>query len=161
MLESMYAMHHLLQRLEVNKPTSLFHVRLCLLHVHYYIDDYYYYIVRMNLTVSMNTSKPVRAGDSVSIICGANIDRNLVDVPVDVDLHLASPEGMNETQSFANSSGRSLHQTSIHFSNISAEVSGIFICNVNITASSMNKYLIPAHVNQTIDLILGKLYPIL
>ena len=115
-------------------------------------------LVHMNLSVFKSTSEPVRAGDSISIICRANIDRTLVDVPVDVDLHLASPKGTNATQSFANSSGPSLYETSIHYSDISAsEISGNFTCNATIRALSTNEYLIPAIDSQSFDLILGKL----
>ena len=117
-------------------------------------------LVHMNLTVSMNGSEPVRAGDSISIICRATIDRTLVDVPVDVDLHLVSPQGMNKTQRFSNSNvhGYSFHQISMIFSNINAEISGVFTCNSTVRASSMNEFLSPANKNETFDLILGKLY---
>ena len=102
----------------------------------------------------MNTSKPVRAGDSISIICRATIDRALVDVPVDIDFHLVSPKRMSKTQRF--SSPQSLYQTSMNFSDISAEVSGNFTCNASVRASSTNLFLIPAHGRQIFDLILGK-----
>ncbi len=87
----------------------------------------------------------------------ATIDRRLVDVPVDVELHLASPKGRNKTQMFPNSSGHSLHQISMHFLDISAEISGVFICNATASASAMNEFLIPARNSNIYDLILGKL----
>ena len=105
----------------------------------------------------MNTSTPVRAGDSISIICSANTDRTLVDVPVDVDLHLASPKGRKETERFPNSNDHSFHQISMHFSDISAQVSGNFTCNATIRASSTNEFLIPTNGSVIFDLILGKL----
>ena len=109
------------------------------------------------MTVSVNGIKPVRAGVSISIVCMAIIDRTLVDVPVDVELHLASRQGRNEIQTFPNSSGHNLHQISMDLSDISAEMSGVFTCNATVSASAMNDFLIPAHENDTYDLILGKL----
>ena len=111
----------------------------------------------MNLSVSMNTSTPVRAGDYISIICMAVIDRSLVDVPVDVELYLASPQGMTKNQIFNNSNDRRFHQISMDFGDISAEISGVYTCNATIRASSMNEFLIPASDRQSYDLILGKL----
>ena len=113
----------------------------------------------MNLSVSVNTSTPVRAGDSISIICMAVIDRSLVDVPVDIELHLASPQGMTKNQTFHNSNDHSLHQISMNFDDISAEISGVYTCNATIRASTMNEneFLIPASDRQSYDLILGKL----
>ena len=111
-----------------------------------------------NLIVSVNTSEPVMAGDSVSINCRVNIDRALVDVPIDIDLHLVSPRQTNATRMFINSNDSSLHQISIPFSNISARDSGNFICNATVRASSMNDFLIPVHESQAFDLILGKCF---
>ena len=115
----------------------------------------------MNLSVSVNTSTPVRAGDYISIICMAIIDRSLVDVPVDVELHLASPQGipqgMSKNQTFNNSNDHRFHQISMDFGDISAEISGVYTCNATIRASSMNEFLIPASDRQSYDLILGKL----
>ena len=110
------------------------------------------------MTVSINSTKPVRAGVSISIVCTTTTDRTLVDIPVDVELHLASPQGGNKTQNFLNSSSQSLHKISMDFSNISAEMSGVFTCNATVSASAMNNFLIPAHENDTYDLILGKPY---
>ena len=118
---------------------------------------YYYNLVLTNMTVSVNSTKPVRAGESISIVCMATTDGTLVDVPVDVELHLASRQGRNETQTFLNSSGHNLHQISMDFSDISAEISGVFTCNATVSSSAMNDFLIPAHENDTYDLILGKL----
>ena len=109
------------------------------------------------MTVSVNGIKPVRAGVSISIVCMAIIDRTLVDVPVDVELHLANPQGGNKTQRFLNSSGHSLHQISMNFSGISAEMSGDFTCNATVSSSVINDLLILAHENDTYDLILGKI----
>ncbi len=115
------------------------------------------FLVLTNVTTSLNGNKPVRAGDSISIVCTAAIDRTLVDVPIDVELHLATPQGRNKTQTFPNSNSHSLHQISINFSNISAEISGVFTCNAIVNASAMNDFLMPARKNDTYDLILGKL----
>ena len=111
-----------------------------------------------NVTVSVNSTKPMRAGVSISIVCVATIDRTLVDVPVDVELHLVSRQGRNEMQTFPSSSDQNYHQISMEFSDISAEMSGVFTCNATVSASEMNNFLIPAHENDTYDLILGKPY---
>ena len=49
----------------------------------------------MELKIHLNTSDPVKAEDSVSIICGAKINKTLVDVDIDVHIHLVSPQGIN------------------------------------------------------------------
>ena len=111
--------------------------------------------VDMNLTLFMNTGDPVMAGDSVSIICSVRIDKHLVDVGVDVDLQLVSPQGVNATER-SNDADSGHYQTSISFHSVSVQVSGIFTCNATVKSSPVNHFLIPAQNNRTLDLVLSK-----
>ena len=114
-------------------------------------------IVSMDVMIFLNTTNPVMAGDSVSIICNITIDKTLLDVGVDVDLHLVSPQKMNAFKEVKNSS-HGQFQTSVTFHNISARDSGKFICNGTIQSSLINEFLIPAHESKTFDLILSKFW---
>ena len=108
----------------------------------------------MELKLSLNTNDPVIAGSSVSIICMASIDKTLADIDIDVDIQLVSPEGMNADEQEENV----LHgnyQRSITYNSISAQNSGLFICNTTVQPSTRNEFVMPAHKHQRFDLILG------
>ena len=109
------------------------------------------------MKIFLNTTNPVKAGDSVSIVCSVRIDKTLLDVEVSVDLLLVSPQQMNATEKVKNASHGHI-QTSVSFYNISARDTGKFICNATIQPSLINEFLIPANKSKTFDLILGKFW---
>ena len=109
----------------------------------------------MELKIHLNTSDPVKAEDSVSIICGAKINKTLVDVDIDVHIHLVSPQGINAIERSENVS-LGLYQRRITFRSISARDSGEFICNATVTSSSTNIFLHPAYEEVPFDLVLSK-----
>lgn len=113
-----------------------------------------YFLVDMDLTLYTNNSEAVRTGDTWNIFCHAKINKSLVDVGVDVDVQLISPQGMEANEYDSTSLG--LYERSIIFHNISVQNSGLFLCNATVRPSLVNPYLIPAYRSQDFDLILGK-----
>ena len=108
----------------------------------------------MELTLSLNTTDPVVAGSSISIICMASVNKTLVDFDIDFDIQLTSPEGER-----ASESGRSAtlgnYWKSITYSSISAQNSGLFVCNATVQPSAGNEFIMPEYEHQKLDLILG------
>ena len=112
----------------------------------------------LELTLILNSnSNPVVAGDSVNIICGARINKTLVDIDVNVDVHLISP-GINATeQEVTVRLSPGLYQRSISFDSVSAQNSGLFVCNATVQSSITNVFVQSAYKHQTFDLILGNI----
>ena len=115
----------------------------------------YIVTVAVELTLSLNTSHPVIAGDSVSIICSAKINKTLVNIEVDVDMYIVSPRGIDATERSENVS-LGLYQKSVTFSSISPRDSGVFMCNATVKSSSVNNLLYPAYEEVPFDLVLGE-----
>ena len=111
--------------------------------------------MNFNLILNKSTSNPIKAGDSINMTCRAEIDKTLIDLNVDVEVHLFGPGGIGTSERF-NSSNLTLHQTSIPFSNISAEDSGLYKCNATIKASSDRYFLNPRYKEKYLDLILSE-----
>ena len=109
------------------------------------------------MMIFLNTTSLVMAGDSVSIICSVSIDKNLLDVEVDVDLILVGPQQMNATERVNNAS-HGQFQTLVSLHNVSARDTGEFICNATIQSSLINEFLIPAYESKIFDLILSKFW---
>ena len=109
----------------------------------------------MELTVHLNTNDPVKAEDSVSIICSAKINNTLVDADIDVDMHLVSPQGFNTIERSENVN-LGLYQRRITFRSVSAQDSGEFMCNATVKPSSTNIFLHPAYEEVPFDLVLSK-----
>ena len=102
-----------------------------------------------------STSDPVRAGDSVGIICSANINKTLIDVNVDIDIHLIGSNQISNMTRVANTS-LGLYQASLPFSNISARDSGWYWCNATIRSSAVGYFLNSADREDDYNLILSK-----
>ena len=83
----------------------------------------------------LNMSEPVKAGDSVSIVCHANINRTLINVNTDIDVHLIGPSQIKMTRVANTSLG--LYQASIIFPSISTRDSGQYKCNATVRPSTI------------------------
>ena len=111
----------------------------------------------MELELYLNVSKPVRAGDSLSVICRATINTSLVDVGIDFKMHLESPQGVNASDRVEYTNpGLRLVQKNISYHNISAPNSGLFTCRATMKPSSMNHFLRSANENIAFELTLCK-----
>ena len=111
--------------------------------------------MNFNLILNKSTSNPIKAGDNINMTCRAEIDKTLIDVNIDVEVYLFGPGGSSTSEWF-NSSNLTLHQTSIPFSSISAEDSGLYKCNATIKASSDRYFLNPRYKEEYLDLILSE-----
>ena len=109
----------------------------------------------MKLTVHPSTSDPVRAGDSVGVICSANINKTLINVNVDIDMYLVGPNEISNMTRVTNAS-LGLHQASILFSNISTRDSGQYCCNATIRSSAVGYFLNSVDREDDFNLILSR-----
>ena len=110
----------------------------------------------MELKVHLNTSDPVRAEDSVAVICSANINKTLINVNVDIDIHLTGPYQTSINMTGASNISHGLHQASIFFPSISARNSGQYQCNATIRSSDGGYFLNFASKEDDFFLILSK-----
>ena len=111
----------------------------------------------MEVAVHLNTSDPVRAGDSVAVICSANINKTLINVNVDIDIHLISPNQTSTNMTGASNTSHGLHQASIlFFPSISARNSGQYQCNATIRSSDGGYFLNSASKEDNFFLIISK-----
>ena len=109
----------------------------------------------MELTLSLNTTDPVVAGSSISIICMASVNKTLVDIDIDFDIQLISPEGERASESDG-SATLGNYQKSLTYNSISAQNSdGHFVCNATVQPSARNEFIMPEYEQQRLDLILG------
>ena len=109
----------------------------------------------MELTVHPSTSDPVRPGDSVGVICSANINKILININVDIDIHLVSRNQISNMTRVVNTS-LGLYQASILFSNISARDSGQYWCNATIRSFAVGYFLNSVDREDDFNLILSK-----
>lgn len=110
----------------------------------------------MEITVHLSTSDPVRAEDSVTVICSANINKTLINVNVDIDIHLTAPNQTSINMTGASNTSRGLHQASMFFPSISARNSGQYQCNATIRSSDGGYFLNSASKEDDFFLILSK-----
>lgn len=108
----------------------------------------------MELTIHLSKSEPVKAGDSISVVCSININKTLVNVNTDIAVHLIGPTQINMTRVANTSLG--LYQASILFPSISARDSGQYQCNATIRSSAIEYFLNSADKEDIFDLTLGK-----
>ena len=108
----------------------------------------------MELTLSLSTADPVVAGSSISIICMASVNKTLVDIDIDFDIQLISPEGEEASESSGNATHGN-YQKSITYNSISAQNSGLFVCNATVQPSTRNEFIMLEFEQQRLDLILG------
>lgn len=110
----------------------------------------------MDLAVYPNTSNLfIKAGDKVDVICIAFINKTLVDVDVDIELHLVGPQRINR-RNRVNNTSLNQHQVVISFPSISAENSGHYMCNASVQASSKMYFLNHIHKEGNFNLVLSK-----
>ena len=110
----------------------------------------------MEVAVHLSTSNPVRAGDSVAVICSANINKTLINVNVDIEIHLTSPNQTSTNMTGASNTSQGLHQASIFFPSTSARYSGQYQCNATIRSSDGGYFLNSARKEDDFFLILSK-----
>ena len=105
----------------------------------------------LNLTLYLNTTKLVKAGDDVSVICNAYVNKTLIDVDVDIEMQLVGPRGTSTTKTFG-STNTDFHELNIILPNISAEYSGQYKCNATIKTSSASVFSKPGYKEEFLDL---------
>ena len=105
----------------------------------------------LNITLYLNTTKPVKAGDDVSVICNAYVNKTLIDVDVDIEMQLVGPRGTSTTKTFG-STNSDFHELNIMLPNISAEDSGQYKCNATIKTSYASVFSKPGYKEEFLDL---------
>ena len=110
----------------------------------------------MELTIDLDVSEPIRAGDSVTISCSARINQTLVDVSINVDMNLTQKIPPREITTITDDSAPHLYVRSVTYANISAQNSGLYVCNATVGPAEMNNFLSISRHNATLDLKLGK-----
>ena len=108
----------------------------------------------MELTLTTNTTDPIVSGSSISIICMASVNKTLVDIGIEFDVELISPEGERASESGGNTSLGNYRKT-LTYNSISPRNSGNFFCNASVQPPTRNKFIMPAYKERMLDLILG------
>ena len=105
----------------------------------------------LNLTLYLNTTKPVKAGDDVSVICNAYVNKTLIDIDVDIEMQLVGPRRTSASKIFG-STNTDFYELSITLPSLSAEDFGQYKCNATIKTSSDSVFSKPGYKEEVLDL---------
>ena len=115
--------------------------------------------VNVEVTLSLSRSEPVTAGDLVIIMCTARINMTTVDIDINVAVNLTLENQLDQQNSIMTNlddTTPGLYVRSVFYSNISAQNSGLYVCNASVSPSEISSFLSPHHDSDTFNLTLGK-----